>query len=65
MRLVFKFHLLKVVSIYFNHKDVRDKGTSERGLRNFQQKIRSGKGLKNKSKITRILFEEYLNTRNV
>jgi len=40
-------------------KDVRDKGISERGLRNFKQKIKNGKGLKNKSKIVRILFEYY------
>ena len=40
-------------------KDVRDKGISERRLRNFKQKIKSGKGLKNKSKIARILFEYY------
>ena len=40
-------------------KDVRDKGISERGLRNFKQKIKNGKGLKNRSKITRILFEYY------
>jgi len=36
-----------------------DKGISERGLRNFKQKIKDGKGLKNKSKIARILFEYY------
>ena len=40
-------------------KDVRDKGISERGLRNFKQKIKNDKGLKNKSKIVRILFEYY------
>jgi len=40
-------------------KDVRDKGISERGLRNFKQKIKNGKGLKNRSKIARILFEYY------
>jgi hypothetical protein len=40
-------------------KDLRDKGISERGLRNFKQKIKDGKGLKNKSKIARILFEYY------
>jgi hypothetical protein len=40
-------------------KDVRDKGISERGLRNFKQKIKNGRGLKNKSKIARILFEYY------
>jgi len=40
-------------------KDVRDKGISERGLRIFKQKIKNGKGLKNKSKIVRILFEYY------
>ena len=38
-------------------KDVRDKGISERGLRNFKQKIKNGKGFKNRSKIARILFE--------
>jgi len=40
-------------------KDVRDEGISERGLRNFKQKIKNGKGLKNRSKIARILFEYY------
>jgi hypothetical protein len=40
-------------------KDVRDKGISERGLRNFKQKVENGKGLKNRSKIARILFEYY------
>ena len=39
--------------------DIREKGISERGLRNFKQKIKNGKGLKNKSKIARILFEYY------
>ena len=39
-------------------KDVKDKGISEKRLRNFKQKIRNG--LKNLSKITRILFECYL-----
>ena len=38
-------------------KDVGDKGISERGLRNFKQKIKNGKGLKNRSKIAKILFE--------
>jgi len=40
-------------------KDVRDKGISERGLRNFKQKIKNGRGSKNRSKIARILFEYY------
>jgi hypothetical protein len=40
-------------------KDVIDKGISERGLRNFKQKVKNGTGLKNKSKIARILFEYY------
>ena len=40
-------------------KDVRGKGISGRNLRNFKQKVKNGKGLKNKSKITRILFEYY------
>jgi len=40
-------------------KDVRDKGISERGHRIFKQKAKNGKGLKNKSKIARILFEYY------
>jgi len=40
-------------------KNVKDKGISERGLRNFKQKVKNGKGLKNKSKIARILFEYY------
>ena len=34
---------------------------SERGLRNVKQKIRKGNGLKNRSKIIKILFEKYLN----
>ena len=42
-------------------KDVRDEGISERGLRNVKQKIRNGIGLKNRSKIARILFKKYLN----
>ena len=40
-------------------KEVRDKGISERGHRNFKQKAMNGKGLKNKSKIACILFEYY------
>ncbi|WP_084272643.1 hypothetical protein [Picrophilus oshimae] len=40
-------------------KDVKDKGISERDLRNFKQKIRQGKGLKNRSKIARILYEVF------
>jgi len=40
-------------------KDVKDKGISERDLRNFKQKIKNGRGLKNKSKIVKILFEYY------
>jgi len=40
-------------------KDVRDKRISERGLRNFKQKVKNGKGLKKMSKIARILFEYY------
>ena len=40
-------------------KDVKDKGIFERGLRNFKQKIKNGRGLKNKSKIVKILFEYY------
>jgi hypothetical protein len=46
-------------------KDVKTLGISERGLKKFKQKIRNGNGLKNKSKISRILFEKYLNSRNV
>ena len=38
---------------------VKDKGISERGLRNFKQKVKNGKGMKNESKIARILFEYY------
>ena len=45
-------------------KDVRDKGISERGLRNIKQKIRNGSGLKNRSKIIKILFKKYLNKDN-
>jgi len=40
-------------------KDVRDKGISERGLRNFKQNIRQGKGLKNWSKIAKTLSKLY------
>jgi len=40
-------------------KDFRGNGISERVLRNFKQKIKNGKGLKNRSKIARILFEYY------
>jgi len=40
-------------------KDVRDKGISDRVLRNFKRKIKNGRGLKNKSKIARMLFEYY------
>lgn len=40
-------------------KDVRDKGISERGLRNVKWKIKQGKGLKNRSKIARTLIEMY------
>ncbi|WP_297026372.1 hypothetical protein [Thermoplasma sp.] len=40
-------------------KDVKDKEISERGLRNFKRKIRNGNGLKNRSKIARILYEVY------
>ena len=45
-------------------EDVRDKGISERGLRNVKQKIRKGNGLKNRSKIIKILFKKYLNRDN-
>jgi hypothetical protein len=38
-------------------KDVKDKGISERGLGNFKRKIKDGKGLRNRSKIARVLFE--------
>lgn len=41
-------------------KDVKDERISERGLRNFKQKIKNGNGLKNRSKISKILFECYL-----
>ena len=41
-------------------KDVKGKGISERGLRNFKRKIRNGNGLKNRSKIASIPFEYYL-----
>jgi len=40
-------------------KDVKDKGISERDLRNFKQKIKNGRGLKNESKTVKILFEYY------
>jgi hypothetical protein len=42
-------------------KDVKEIEISERGLRNVIQKIRKGNGLKNRSKIIKILFEKYLN----
>jgi len=45
-------------------KDVKDKDISERGLRNFKQKIREGKGLKNKSKIVSAL-NDYFNSLNL
>ena len=38
-------------------KDVRDKGISERGLRNIEWKIKQGKGLKNRSKIIGIFLK--------
>ena len=41
--------------------DVKTLGISERGLRNSKQKIRNG--LKNKSKISKILLENYLDTK--
>ena len=41
-------------------RDVRGKGISDRGLRNVKRKIRMGNGLKNRSKISMILFEQYL-----
>jgi len=40
-------------------KDVKDKGISESDLRNFKQKIKNCRGLKNKSKIVKILLEYY------
>ena len=40
-------------------KDVRDKGISKRGLRNVKQKIRLGRGLKNRSKIAIILIKAF------
>jgi len=45
-------------------KDVKDEDISERGLRNIKQKIRNGSGLKNRSKIIKILFKKYLNKDN-
>lgn len=45
-------------------RDVRDIGISERGLRNVKQKIQKGNGLKNRSKIIKILFKKYLNRDN-
>ena len=38
--------------------DVKDKGISDRGLRNVKQKIRNGNGLKNRSKVIQILFKK-------
>ncbi|MEM4950412.1 MAG: hypothetical protein QXS75_03665, partial [Thermoplasmatales archaeon] len=40
-------------------KDVRDKGISERGLRNFKQKLRTGNAITNRSKIFFTLIENY------
>ena len=40
-------------------KDVKDKGISKRGLNNFKKEIREKNGLKNKSKIVKILFGLY------
>ena len=45
-------------------EDVKNTGISERGLRNYKQKIRNGEGLKNKSKISRILFGIYRSSDN-
>jgi hypothetical protein len=45
-------------------KDVKGENISERGLRNIKQKIRNGSGLKNRSKIIKILFKKYLNMDN-
>jgi hypothetical protein len=38
---------------------VKTLGISERGLRNFKQKVRNGKGLRNRSKIHRILIKSF------
>ncbi len=46
-----------ILSLSFS--DIKDKGISERGMRNFKQKIRQGKGLKNVSKIARILIKAF------
>jgi hypothetical protein len=43
-------------------KDVRDWRISERRLKKIKQKIRNGKGLKNKSKSLRILAQNYMNS---
>lgn len=45
--------------------EVKALGISERGLRNFKQKIRNGNGLKNKSKISKMLFESYLSLTDI
>lgn len=45
--------------------DVKTLGISERGLRNFKQKIRNGNELKNRSKISKILFESYLDMKKL
>ena len=39
--------------------DVKTLGISERGLRNFKQKIRDGEGLRNRSKIENVLHEYF------
>ena len=41
-------------------KEVKTLRIFERGFRNFKQKIRNGNGLRNESKISKILFEKYL-----
>ena len=42
-----------------DYNEIRDSGISERGLQNFKKKIREGKGLQNKSKISNILIRIY------
>ena len=46
-------------TLTLKHNDVKTLGISERGLRNFKQKIRNGNGLKNRSKIHRILIKSF------
>ena len=51
--------LLFALILSLKPNDVKDKGISERGLRNFKRKIRNVNGLKNRLNIARILYEVF------